>query len=91
MSGGAFDKYRGPVSDFSKVCFVCGDIATHAVRAKGNVRVLGCCPEHVDSVKKFIPEGKPPVSDVLMSKDGATSTDEMPDVKDKVTLRLGGV
>src|SRR5580704_18062553 len=62
MAGGAFDKYRGPVTDFSKFCFVCGSKATHAVRATGNVRVLGCCATHIDTVKQFKPTDKDAVN-----------------------------
>src|SRR6267154_2337600 len=53
ISGGAFDKYQGPVTDFSTFCFVCLGPATHAVRAKDNPRVLGCCKQHIEIISKF--------------------------------------
>src|SRR3954469_11615002 len=67
MSGGAFDKYKGPITDFSQMCFVCSSTATYAIRAKNNPRVLGCCTSHVDIVKKYKPADQPAVDIVTVS------------------------
>ena len=76
MSGGTFDKYDGPIKDFSVMCFVCGEPATHAVRAKASVRVLGCCSRHIDIVKKWKPVDRPAVDIVTISKDGTELVDK---------------
>lgn len=44
---GDFHEYEGPISDFSRHCFVCGAPPTKAVRIRGKVRVFGICDDHV--------------------------------------------
>ena len=88
MSGGTFDKYKGPITDFSAVCFVCGDTATHAVRATGSVRVLGCCKEHVDTVKSWKPVEREAVNISILSPSGEKTTDEMSVPPTRVKLRV---
>ena len=88
MSGGAFEKYRGPIVDFSKACFVCGSPSTHAIRASGNVRVLGCCTAHVDTVKQWKPVNKPPVNVIILSPTDEKATDELAVPRTKVRLKL---
>lgn len=88
MSGGVFEKYQGPVIDFSVICFVCGEPSTNAVRAVGNVRVLGCCDAHVDTVKSWKPVDKPPVNIILNGKTGTQATDEVPVPRPRVSLRI---
>ncbi len=90
MSGMAFDKYKGPVTDLSRFCFVCMAPPSHAVRAKGNVRVLGCCRQHIDLISKLKPVDKPAVDVITKSADGSSteiaSTKVIPD---RVKLVLG--
>lgn len=88
ISGGAFDKYRGPIIDFSNFCFVCLNQATHAVRTKNNPRVLGCCKQHIEIIAKYKPADKPAVDVVLHSGSESTvlSADEV--IPDKISLRL---
>jgi hypothetical protein len=88
MSGGAFDKYKGPIVDFSSFCFVCGDSATHGIRAVGNVRILGCCDKHVDTVKQWKVTDLPPVNISIKSDDVSTSTDEESIPRPRVKLRV---
>lgn len=88
MSGGAFDKYKGPITDFSKMCFRCGAPATHAVRAVGNVRVLGCCREHIEIIQQWKPASGPAVNVVILSPSGDAATDDLPAVPTRIKLRI---
>lgn len=88
MAGGAFDKYRGPLTDFSKICFVCMEPATHAVRAKDNPRVLGCCRKHVEIISKYKPADKPAVDIVIVSEDGPRQVDKDTIIPEKISLKL---
>jgi hypothetical protein len=86
MSGGTFEKYSGPITDFSAICFVCGSKSTHAVRAKDSMRVLGCCDKHIDIVKKWKPIDKPAVDIITISKDGTKLVDK--DVAEPISISL---
>lgn len=88
MSGGAFDKYKGPITDFSQMCFVCSQPATYAIRAKNNPRVLGCCSPHIDVVKKYRPVDKPAVSITTISSDGIEQVKDSDLVPDKISIKL---
>lgn len=70
IAGDAFHEYRGPMTQFDKFCFVCGNQATHAVRVDALVRVIGICTAHIQLVKTLKPEGKHAPNVVLISKDG---------------------
>lgn len=88
ISGGTFDRYTGPVTDFSKICFRCGGPATHAVRAANSVRVLGCCREHVELVQQWKPVDRPAVNVVVLSPNGEKFSDELPVLPTKVRLKI---
>lgn len=88
MSGGAFDKYQGPITDFSNFCFICGDMATHAIRARGNLRVLGCCSAHVDKVKQWKPVDRESVNITIISDAGQQDTFEVPVPPTKARLKI---
>lgn len=45
-SGGTFDHYRGPVVDFGRFCFVCGERPVKHLRVGSSVRLMGVCEEH---------------------------------------------
>ncbi len=76
MSGGAFELYKGPITDFSQQCFACGIVPTHLVRAKNIVRVLGSCQKHTDMIQQYRAVDKPPATIIMISKDGTQSSDE---------------
>lgn len=88
MSGGVFDKYRGPMTDFSLFCFVCSNKSTHGVRVGGHARVIGCCAEHIEFVQKLKPLTRDAVNIVVISKDGEKSTDEMAREKKPMVLKI---
>jgi hypothetical protein len=87
IAGDVFHEYRGPMTQFDRYCFVCGNKATHAVRVDNSVRVIGCCSEHIQLVKTLRPENKPAPNVVVISKDGElaiTGNDPAP----KATLKF---
>lgn len=70
IAGDVFHEYRGPMTQFDRFCFVCGNQATHAVRVDMYVRVIGVCGKHVELVQTLKPEGKRAPNVVIISKDG---------------------
>lgn len=44
VSGRAFPKYKGPMRDMTRHCFVCGDTTMHVVHHP--LRKLGVCEQH---------------------------------------------
>ncbi len=88
ISGGSFDKYRGPIVNFSSLCFVCGSKPTHLVQAKDSFRSFGACSTHVELVKKLEASGRPPVRVVVKSPNGVTASDEAPIEPDKIKIKI---
>lgn len=89
IAGDVFHEYRGPMTQFDRFCFVCGGKASHAVRVDNSVRVIGCCTEHVDMVKRLRPENKLPPNVVLISRDGEEAIREG-DAPPPVVLKFRG-
>ena len=91
VSGGDFPKYKGPLTNFAALCFVCGGKPTHAVKGNKSLRVFGCCYGHLSVIQKMKPEGKEAIDVVMKSADGKVSgsNDEAPS-PDKIKLVLGG-
>ena len=75
IAGDTFHEYDGPITQFDRWCFVCGDIATHALRVKTHVRVIGCCERHLELVKTLKAQERPPITIVIV-KDGKESSSE---------------
>lgn len=76
IAGDVFHEYRGPMTQFDRFCFACGNQATHAVRVDLYVRVVGVCTEHVKLVQTLKPEGKRAPNVVVVSKDGELKISE---------------
>lgn len=76
IAGDVFHEYRGPMTHFDKFCFVCAADATHAIRVRGNTRLIGCCSEHVDLVKTLKPKGKNSARITIHSDDGEEDVSE---------------
>jgi hypothetical protein len=91
IAGDVFHEYRGPMAQFDKFCFVCGNQATHAVRVDMYVRVIGVCKDHVDHVQTLKPEGKRAPNVIIVSKDGEkrVSEDDAP-IRKAPALKLRG-
>ena len=88
ISGDVFHKYSGPMSQFDRFCFVCGNQATNAIRVGSLVRVIGCCHEHVKLVQTLKPSMKegPPV--VLIDRNGEKSSAEKPKQESQNRLKI---
>lgn len=52
-----FPEYDGPMTDFSRWCFVCGATATKGVKVRDEPRVIGMCDEHVKMLGRVEPVG----------------------------------
>lgn len=57
LAGGEFHDYKGPITDFSRWCFVCGHPASQGIQAAGKQRVFGVCDQHLPFVLRLKPEG----------------------------------
>lgn len=53
MGGKTFPKYRGPMTDFSRFCFVCSGDSDYTVHVVGEDRVLGVCASHVSTLDNY--------------------------------------
>lgn len=69
IAGKVFPEYKGPVSDLSAVCFVCGGDATHGVRPNGQEKAVGCCEKHLTVLENFRVQDAP-AQGVQASKGG---------------------
>lgn len=77
IAGDVFHEYVGPITQFDRWCFACGSPATHALRVKSLVRVIGCCSSHLDLVRTLKPENRDAVVVSVLSKDGENSSDRL--------------
>ena len=57
FAGLTFPKYAGPITDFTKWCFVCSAMATKAVKVGGKPRLIGMCDTHLPMLGKVAPVG----------------------------------
>ena len=55
LAGDDFHAYEGPITDFTRWCFMCGDSAKYAVRKPGSQRLFGVCDTHA----KYLHEMRP--------------------------------
>ena len=52
-----FPEYEGPITDFTRWCFVCGEKASLGVRVREEPRVIGMCKAHVRMLEEVEPVG----------------------------------
>lgn len=52
-----FPEYDGPMTNFTRFCFVCGAKATKGVKVRDEARVIGMCETHVGMIGKVEPVG----------------------------------
>lgn len=48
IAGDVFSQYDGPITDFTRWCFVCSRTADFAVQVRNEDRQIGICKEHVE-------------------------------------------
>jgi hypothetical protein len=58
LAGDCFHEYEGPISDLSKLCFVCGEPSKYGLRVGQLIRTIGACAEHVQMVHKVQAKGR---------------------------------
>jgi hypothetical protein len=87
--GDTFHEYDGPITDFLRFCFVCGNPATKGIRVHGHVRLIGACDKHVEYVAQLAPTAPPPERDLLrtiLSPEGEGLAEKLLIPKPKRTL-----
>lgn len=57
FSGMTFPQYAGPITDFTRWCFVCAARATKAVKVREMPRLIGMCDTHLPMLGKVEPVG----------------------------------
>lgn len=55
LRGDDFHEYVGPITDFGRWCFVCGDDAHYGVRVQGRTRPVGMCEGHLKLLTELRP------------------------------------
>jgi hypothetical protein len=53
--GDTFHEYEGPITDFLRFCFVCGEPSAQGIRVKNHSRGIGVCRVHVEWVVTMTP------------------------------------
>ena len=73
--GDDFHEYNGPITDFSRWCFACGDDSAFGVQVHNRLRTIGVCKNHVRMLAEIRPlkDGEPGDAPkyLIKSKDGA--------------------
>lgn len=79
LSGGNFHEYEGPISDFTRWCFVCGADSSFGVQVDNRPRVIGVCEEHVRMLAELRPVSKPGLQPqyAIKSKSGTLTIREI--------------
>jgi hypothetical protein len=81
--GDDFHEYEGPMSDFSRWCFACGEEAAFGVQVHARVRTIGVCKNHVRMLAEIRPlkqdgtEADDAPKYLIKSKDGALTIREI--------------
>lgn len=52
LRGGCFHEYKGAITNFTSLCFVCGVVPKIGIRVGVLLRPIGVCDKHVGWVKK---------------------------------------
>jgi hypothetical protein len=51
LSGQSFPAYVGPITDFQRWCFVCGETSKYGVTVPGGSTAFGVCASHLDTLR----------------------------------------
>lgn len=89
MSNDTFHEYEGPITDFLRFCFVCGERSTKGIRVRDHVRLLGACDTHVEFVKHLAPAQPrrlPVLQQGLSILDGKGEQDAQQAIKTRFSL-----
>lgn len=71
FAGMMFPQYEGPITDFSRWCFVCGQTSDYGVRVQDTDRTIGMCKEHIRMLEELEPVGvnSKPVKEIVTSEE----------------------
>ena len=81
--GDDFHEYDGPITDFSRWCFACGEESAFGIQVTGRLRTIGVCKNHVRMLAEIRPlkqdgtEAADAPKYVIKSKDGILSIREI--------------
>lgn len=71
LAGGSFHDYLGPLTDLTKLCFVCAGPPKYGVRTTKTSKLVGVCRKHVRLLRELQPV-QGPAATVLIQSSGAT-------------------
>lgn len=80
FSGRDFPRYKGPITDFSRWCFVCGEPSKYGVQAPETARRFGLCQEHVAMMRDTVPtigDLRPVAREVMDPRRGLVTLDQL--------------
>lgn len=58
LDGGDYPEYVGPVQDFARWCFICGDPVSCVIQHRGSPRLFGVCAGHRKLLPKMATEAE---------------------------------
>lgn len=70
MAGHAFEEYDGPMREWTRWCFVCGDSSTHAMRVESSGQLFGICRTHLEYAHSLRAVGVPSLSGAKIAPRG---------------------
>jgi len=59
IAGRSFHEYEGPITDFTRWCFVCGVQPSKLIQVTGSARIFGICDEHFSYMQQMQPVAMP--------------------------------
>ena len=87
IAGLAFPMYSGPITDFLRQCFVCGDSAHKGIRTIGSDKTFGLCLAHGPAwIQSLRPDRKDLPVSPMETRNGSTEWQRVPDPVVKASL-----
>lgn len=78
--GDTFHEYEGPITDFTRFCFVCGGKTKYGVDVKGHARRIGACEKHITYVAQMAPKEPrrlPVVDRAILTPQGSATVESL--------------
>jgi hypothetical protein len=75
IAGDTFTQYEGPITDFTKFCFVCSNEADKAIRVGERERMIGVCNAHLHYLDSHYASKESEVNRLLTVIDGGGRRD----------------
>ena len=76
IAGDVFTHYQGPITDFTRYCFVCGEQPAKVLKVENLIRLIGVCEKHRSYLRDLVPASSlvRPI-EVLTVDDGKSAKD----------------